>query len=314
MTLDLHRLWIFLHVIEEQGFSAAATKLYMSQPSVSNQVRKLEESLRVTLVDRSSARIRPTAEGELLAEYASRVFLLADEAISAVQQLSGLQTGRLMVGGSTTMGTYLLPDLVAEYRRRYPGIESHVFVGNHATVTQHLTSGEIGVAVVAGTPGESRLVGEPVLEDHMVLVAPPDHPLADRGPISGETLCGERFVLREPGSQTRQVQERTLAGWGVVDPPHTDAWGPEVLKRCVRSGLGIALVSELAVAEELRAGTLVALPTERPTETRVVSLVRRRDRILSPAENAFMELVRERTERTERTEETGPPPETRFSE
>ncbi|WP_455352245.1 LysR family transcriptional regulator [Streptomyces sp. SYSU K217416] len=101
MTLDLHRLWIFMQVIEQQGFSAAAQKLYMSQPSVSNQVRRLEESLRITLIDRSSARIRPTAEGELLAEYASRVFLLADEAVSAVQQLSGLQTGRLVVGGST---------------------------------------------------------------------------------------------------------------------------------------------------------------------------------------------------------------------
>ncbi|MER8037318.1 LysR family transcriptional regulator [Streptomyces hydrogenans] len=296
MTLDLHRLWIFLQVIEQQGFSAAAQKLYMSQPSVSNQVRKLEESLRTTLIDRSSARIRPTAEGELLAEYAGRVFLLADEAVSAVQQLSGLQTGRLTVGGSTTMGTYLLPELVAEYRRRHPGIESHIFVGNNATVTRQLMSGEVGVAVVAGAPGEARLVGEPLLEDRMVLVAPPGHVLAGEGPVTGRMLSGERFVLREPGSQTREVQERTLSGWGVADPPHTDAWGPEVLKRCVRAGLGISLVSEFAVAEELRAGSLVALPTEQPSETRVVSLVRRRDRILSPAENAFMELVREQTE------------------
>jgi DNA-binding transcriptional LysR family regulator len=293
VTLDLHRLWIFLHVIEQQGFSAAAQKLYMSQPSVSNQVRKLEESLRITLIDRSSARIRPTAEGELLAEYASRVFLLADEAVSAVQQLSGLQTGRLVVGGSTTVGTYLLPDLLAEYRKRHPGIESHVLVGNNSTVTQYLMNGEVGVAVVAGAPGEARLVSEPVLEDRMVLVAPPGHPLDGRGPVTGEMLAGERIVLREPGSQTRSVQELTLAGWGVEAPPHTDAWGPEVLKRCVRAGLGISLVSEHAVADELLAGTLVVLPTAQPTEPRVVSLVRRRDRILSPAENAFMELVRE---------------------
>ncbi|MEU9671194.1 LysR family transcriptional regulator [Streptomyces bobili] len=295
MTLDLHRLWIFLHVIEQQGFSAAAHKLYMSQPAVSNQVRKLEESLRVTLVDRSSARIRPTAEGELLAEYASRVFRLANEAVSAVQQLSGLQTGRLVVGGSTTMGTYLLPDLVAEFRRQHPGIECHVFVGNNSTVTQQLLSGDVGVAVVAGTPGEPRLVGEPVLEDRMVLVASPGHLLEGRGPVTGEMLSGERIVLREPGSQTREVQERTLAGWGVTAPPHSDAWGPEVLKRCVRAGLGVALISEHAVADELRTGALVELPTREPAEPRVVSLVRRRDRILSPAENAFVELVREQT-------------------
>ncbi|MFG2504682.1 LysR family transcriptional regulator [Streptomyces rubiginosohelvolus] len=294
MALDLHRLWIFLHVIEQQGFSAAALKLYMSQPSVSNQVRKLEESLRITLIDRSSARIRPTAEGELLAEYASRVFLLADEAVAAVQQLSGLQTGRLVVGGSTTMGTYLLPDLLAEYRRQHPGIDGHVFVGNNSTVTQQLMSGEVGVALVAGAPTEPRLIGEAVSEDQMVLIAPPNHALAGRGPITGEMLTGVRIVLREPGSQTREVQERTLARWGVVAPPHTDAWGPEVLKRCVRAGLGVALVSEYAVSDELRAGTLVALPTHQDTETRDISLVRRRDRILSPAEEAFVDLVRRR--------------------
>ncbi|MEU9339115.1 LysR family transcriptional regulator [Streptomyces sp. NPDC048290] len=296
MTLDLHRLWIFLHVIEQQGFSAAAQKLYMSQPSVSNQVRKLEESLRVTLVDRSSARVRPTAEGELLAEYAERVFLLADEAVAAVQQLSGLQTGRLVVGGSTTVGTYLLPDLLAEYRTRHPGIESHVVVGNNATVTQQLLSGEVGVAVVAGVPDEPRLVSEPVLQERMVLIAPPGHRLDGTGPVDGELLAGERFVLRERGSQTREVQDRTLTQWGVVAPAHTEVWGPEVLKRSVRARLGIALISEHAVVDELRAGTLVVLPTRQPTEARVVSLVRRHDRILSPAENAFMDLVREQPE------------------
>ncbi|MFJ6661221.1 LysR family transcriptional regulator [Streptomyces sp. NPDC091377] len=293
MTLDLHRLWIFLHVIEEQGFSAAANKLYMSQPSVSNQIRKLEESLRITLIDRSGARIRPTAEGELLAEYARRVFLLADEAVSAVQQLSGLQTGRLVVGGTTTLGTYLIPDLLALYRRRHPGIESHVFVGNNATVTQQLLNGEVAVAIVAGVPAEPRLLAEPVLEDRMVLIAPPGHPLGGRGPVTGQMLADERIVFREQGSQTREVQERTLTRWGVTDSPHTDAWGPEVLKRCVRAGLGIALISEHAVADEMQAGTLVRLPTEQSTEPRVISLVHRRDRILSPAEQVFMELVRE---------------------
>ncbi|WP_419998813.1 LysR family transcriptional regulator [Streptomyces boninensis] len=294
MTLDLHRLWIFMHVVEQQGFSAAAQKLYMSQPSVSNQVRRLEESLRTTLVDRSSARVRPTAEGELLAEYAHRVFLLADEAVSAVQQLSGLKTGRLVVGGTTTVGTYLLPDLVALYRGRYPGIETHILVDNNANVTRQLLSGEVGVAVIAGTPTDARLAGEAVLEDGMALIAPPGHELARQGgAVTADMLAGRRFVLREPGSHTREVQQRTLEHWGVVDPPHTDAWGPEVLKRCVRAGLGISLISEHAVEDELAAGTVVRLPTEQPAMTRAITLVRRRDRILSPAETAFMELLRE---------------------
>ncbi|MFI7005869.1 LysR substrate-binding domain-containing protein [Streptomyces sp. NPDC050145] len=296
MELNLHRLWIFLKVVEHQGFSAAAHELYMSQPSVSNQVRRLEQSLKVTLVDRSGARTRPTAEGEVLAAYAKRVFLLADEAVAAVQQVSSLEHGRLLVGGSTTVGTYLLPTLLARFRARYPGVECDVFVGNNRAVAERLLAGDIGIAVVAGGPGETaQLLVEPVLQERLVLVARTGHRLADRsGPLDPALLAGECFLMREPGSHTRTEQERVLDEWGVAEQvSRSDVWGPEAVKQCVGAGLGVALISEHAVVDDVeRSGALTILPVEPEPSPRPVSLVRRRDRLLSPAERAFVQLLR----------------------
>ena len=292
VELNLHRLWIFMQVVEHQGFSAAAQKLYMSQPSVSNQVRRLEQSLRVPLIDRSGVRATPTAEGEVLAEYGKRVFLLADEAVAAVQQVSGLVNGRLLVGGSTTVATYLLPSLLARYRAAYPGIECDIFAGNNEAVQQRLLGGDIGVAVVAGAPHAGQLQAETVLEDRLVLVAPPAHPLAGRAGITPDTLHGARFLLREPGSQTRELQEQVLADWGLDAASRSDVWGPEAVKQCVSAGLGLTLISEHAVAQNLASGTLAVLPVHPAPRARPISLVRRRDRLLSPAERAFATLLR----------------------
>ncbi|MDI3403711.1 LysR family transcriptional regulator [Streptomyces cavernicola] len=292
MELNLHRLWIFMQVVEHQGFSAAAHRLYMSQPSVSNQVRRLEQSLKVTLIDRSGSRARPTAEGEVLAEYGKRVFLLAEEAVAAVQQVSGLASGRLLVGGSTTVGTYLLPPLLARYQEQHPGIECDVFVGNNEAVLERLLAGDIGVAVVAGVPTASQLLTETVLDERLVLVASPAHPLAGRAEVHPQDLADCRFLLREPGSQTRVLQEQALSEWELDTASRGAVWGPEAAKQCVAANLGIALISEHAIVDDVRAGTLVVLPTSPAPRPRPVNLVRRRDRLLSPAERAFIDLLR----------------------
>ncbi|MDI3421183.1 LysR family transcriptional regulator [Streptomyces luteolus] len=292
MELNLHRLWIFMQVVEHQGFSAAAQRLYMSQPSVSNQVRRLEQSLKVTLIDRSGARARPTAEGEVLAEYGKRVFLLAEEAVAAVQQVSGLASGRLLVGGSTTVGTYLLPSLLARFQERHPGIECDVFVGNNEAVLERLLAGDIGVAVVAGVPTASQLLTETVLDERLVLVASPAHPLAGRAEVAPRDLADCRFLLREPGSQTRVLQEQALSEWELDAVSRGAVWGPEAAKQCVAASLGIALISEHAVVDDVHAGTLTVLPVSPAPRPRPVNLVRRRDRLLSPAERAFIDLLR----------------------
>jgi len=290
VQLNLHRLWIFMQVVECGGFSAAAQKLYMSQPSVSNQVRQLERSLHATLIDRSGARIRPTAEGDVLMEYARRVFLLADEAVSAIQQVSGLKTGRLVVGGTTTVGTYLLPQLLAGFRREHPGVECDIYVGNAVQVMKHLVDGEIGLAVFAGKPTATQLVMVPILSERLVLVTAPDHPLAGKTVAPAE-LAEERFLLRERGSSTRDEAEEALDQWDLVTVQRSEMWGPETLKQSVSAGLGVALISEHAVQHELRDGRLGTIEVEPALPSRPIVVAQRRDRLLSPAERTFVEQL-----------------------
>lgn len=291
MRLSLHRLWIFVQVLESGGFSAATEKLFMSQPSISNQVRQLESSLKVTLIDRSGARIKPTAEGEVLLEYAKRLFVLADEAVAAVAQVSGLEAGRVALGGTTTAGTYLLPAVVARFKETHPGVEFDVFVGNGAEVSKALLAGEIGIAVMMGKPSAGQLVSERLLSERLVLVAPAGHPLAGHK-VAPSELAGERFLLREHGSGTRTRQDRALEAWGITDADHADLWGLETIKQSVMAGLGISLISEHAIVAELDAGRLVVLQLDAPIEARPVVVATRRDRLLSPAEKALLELLR----------------------
>ena len=291
--LNLHRLSIFLTVVETCGFSAAAQKLYMSQPSVSNHVRNLEQSLQTTLIDRSGPRIRPTAEGEVLVEYARRVFLLTEEAVAAIREVSGVQTGRLEVGGTTTVGTYLLPRLLARFRDRHSAIECDIVVGNNGQIVKRLLDGELGLAIVAGQPGAPQLKTETVLDERLLLVAAPGHALtAEPAPLAPARLAAERFLLREPGSQTRDLQEAALISWDLDAMAKADMWGPETVKQSVAAGLGISLISEHAIDAEVRDGRLVVLEVDPPLRSRPVVVAYRRDRLLSPSERAFLGLVR----------------------
>lgn len=292
MRLSLHRLWIFSQVLESGGFSAATEKLFMSQPSISNQVRQLESSLKTTLIDRSGSRIKATAEGEVLYEYAKRLFVLADEAVAAVAQVSGLEVGRVAVGGTTTAGTYLLPAVVARFKDAHPGVEFDVFVGNAAEVTRALLAGEVGLAVMLGKPPAGQLISEKLLSERLVLVAPAGHPLTGRT-IKPEELVNERFLLREQGSATRTRQDQALEAWGLTRANHADMWGLETIKQAVMAGLGVSLISEHAIVIELAAKRMEILQVDPGVQRRPVVVATRRDRLLSPAEKAFLAVLRE---------------------
>lgn len=291
VDINYYRLWVFKTVAESGGFSAAAEHLFMSQPSVSTHVRRLEASLQVRLFDRSGAHIRLTEEGTVLLEYATRLFVLADEAIRAVRQLSELETGRLTVGGTTTVGTYLLPSLLASLHRSYPGIAYDIIVGNAAQISKELVAGNLGLALVVGDLDAPQLACDVILKERLLLVACPQHPFAGRR-LDPADLVGERFLQRERGSGTRALQEATLLQWGLRDVNTSEVWGPETCKYAAAEGLGITLISEQAVNREVRLGLLVVLDVEPMPPVRPVALAYRRDRLLSPAERAFATLAR----------------------
>jgi len=271
--VNLNQLEVLVAVIESGGFSGAAKKLYMSQPSVSNHVRNLETSFGVQLVERTSQGARPTAAGVVVVEHAREVFLQLASLERELATFQGLDGGRLTVAGTTTLGTYLLPRLVAQFSARAPRVDCQIRVGNEEAVEGWIVRGEVALGLSIGAPRE-QLEAEPLLTEEMVLVAAADSPLVGRV-LSASDLAGQRFLVRERGSATRRQQEEILQSWGLESAERWEMWGPDTLKEAAYAGLGIALLSEHATARERAVGDLVALVIDPAPPSRTVSLIRR---------------------------------------
>ncbi|WP_327632848.1 LysR family transcriptional regulator [Kribbella sp. NBC_00482] len=288
---SLTQLEILVRVVDEGSFSAAAKSLYMSQPAVSNHIRQLERSLGVSLVQRGPHGAQPTPAGAVVVEHAREVLAQLDRLEHATAGYRGLDTGQLVVAGTTTLGTYLLPRLISEFTIRAPKVSCQIRVGNEDTVESWLLGGDVGLGLCAATPTAEALRSEPVLTEDMVLVAPAGCPLKDRR-ITAADIATSRFLLREPGSATRRLQEQSLRAWGLDQVDTWDLWGSDTVKEAVQQGLGLAVLSEHVVRREVEVGFLVCLDISPAPPQREVSLVRRADRILTPPEEAFTALVR----------------------
>ena len=288
--VSLNQLEVLVAVVEAGGFSGAAKRLYMSQPSVSNHVRNLELSLGVHLVERTTQGARPTPAGDVVVDHARRIFAQLESLEHSIAGFQGLEAGRLTVAGTTTLGTYLLPRLVAEFTARAPKIDCQIRVGNEEAVEGWVIRGEVALGLCIGQPKEP-LDSEALLTEEMVLVAASDSPLVGKR-LTPEDLAGQRFLVREKGSATRQQQEDILLLWGLESADRWEMWGPDTLKEAAYQGLGVALLSEHAIARERSMGHLVALEVDPAPPSRTVSLIRRADRVLTPPEEAFVTQLR----------------------
>lgn len=260
----------------------------MSQSAVSRAVQELERQLGTVLLERRSRGVAPTVAGTILGDHARRIFMHERLAIEALNELRGLQRGRLAIGASSTIGIYLLPPLLGHYHRRYPGIELFLDIGNTQQVMEHLLAYRIDVAYVEGPVApDEHLDIMPWRSDELVVIASPDHPLARRVTISCTDLQDAPFVFREPGSGTREVMEQDLASRGITVRPVMELGSTEAIKQAVSAGLGLSMVSRVTIQSELIAGRLRVLNIPDLTVQRQLSRVRLNDRPLSQALEAW---------------------------
>ncbi|MFE1173489.1 LysR family transcriptional regulator [Streptomyces sp. NPDC058773] len=293
MKLNLHRLWVFEQVVACGGFSAAARKLYMSQPSVSQHVHKLEVSLGTTLLDRTGPRLRLTTQGEVLLRYAQQISSLAQDVTAAIDQASDAPSGRLVVGSTSAYAGHLLLPVFGRFAEFFPAVERRLRTGNTTEVLRQLTEGEVRLAVLpgdrAGAPPQHRV--EPLLEEQLVLVAHPGHPLAGRA-VTPSDLAQQRFLFREEGSATRRAQDDALVLWGRAPSRCPGVAGNDTLKQAVIAGLGIAVMPQRCVARELRDGHLALLRPDPGLPACTIVLATARETSLSLAEQEFARLLR----------------------
>jgi DNA-binding transcriptional LysR family regulator len=244
------------------------------------------------LVDRLPRGIQLTAAGRLLERHARTIFQAEHEAEAELAQLLGLERGRLAVGASTTIGSYLVPPVLGDFHALHPGVSVELEIGNTQAITQALLQGELDVGLTEGLAAGQGLDQQVLTHDEMVLIANSKHPLARRGRISLQQLPKLPFICREVGSGTRDVIEAALADVGVEIEPVMSLGSTESVKNAVVQGLGVAMVSRLTVALELRSELLVVVGVDGLHIRRALSLLTRRGKHPSPASGEFLRLLR----------------------
>jgi DNA-binding transcriptional LysR family regulator len=286
-----YRLIVFRAVARRQNFSRAADDLDLSQPAVSKHIRLLEAEWGVQLFHRLGSRVELTDAGRILADYAERMAVLTDEARRVLAELAGLQRGYLRIGASTTPGLYLLPEVVARFQTRHPGVEVTLTISNSADIARRVLSAECDLGFVGAPVEAAGLQVRPFAEDEVILIVPPGHTLAQATGIAAEAFAQATLIVREAGSGTRQLAEARLAQVGVRPRRVMELAGCEAVKRGVAAGLGVALVSRRTVTLEL-ANNLVCAPAIPGLRiVRHLYALSRKDARPTAASLAFLALV-----------------------
>lgn len=292
--LNFTHLAAFHAVAETGSVTAAAERLHVSQPALTREIRELEERLGVPLFDRLPRGMQPTEAGRLLDEFATQIFRLAEAAESAVGEFAGLKRGHLAIAASRTIGVYLLPPLMDEFRNLYPGVTLDVAISNTGRVQEQLLAHEHQLGLIEGPYDTATFDALPFGRDEIIAVAGATHPLARRRRLNAAALAESELILREAGSGTREVVEQAYAAHGLALAPTGSIGSPEAIKRLLRLGRAVSWVPKLSVADELAAGTLVALPVTDVRVTRDLNLLWHKHHTLSPSARAFRTLAAQR--------------------
>lgn len=285
--MRLTQLRSFHAVAVAGGFTGAARLLHISQPTVTTQVRFLEESYGAELFYRRGHKVSLTPLGEKLYEIAQKIFALENEAVLLLEDSGELRSGHLRVGA---VGPFHVTEMLARFNGRYPGVRVSVRVGNSLAVQQGLLDYQTDVAVLAQVADDPRFHSVPYSRHPVVAFARRDHALAGRGSVSLRDLARERMVLREEGSTTRRAFDEACARAAIVPRIAMEIGSREAIREAVIKGVGIGVVSEIEFVPDPQLVTLRIADAEMHTHAHVVCLRERRGARLV---EAFLDIVSE---------------------
>jgi DNA-binding transcriptional LysR family regulator len=289
--MDLHRLEIFCKVVELRSFTKAAEAALLSQPTISEHIRSLEEMLGEKLLDRLGREVFPTPAGQILYGYAQKMLNLREEALQAIAKYKGELSGQLIVGASTIPGTYILPKVIGSFKALHPSIHLMLTISGTGEIAEAVMRDDLEIGLVGSRSKDRRLKTEEIFSEELVLSVHPKHPWSSRDEVEMEEMYSEPFILRERNSGTRMVMSQILEAHGfdfsklnvVAEIATTQA-----VVESIKARIGISILSRQAVEEELRRGSLVAVPLKGIRFHRPFYLIQRTNRQLSPLCEAFL--------------------------
>ncbi len=299
--MDLRALEVFCKIVELGSFSRAAEAVLLTQPTVSGHIKALETELGLRLLDRAGRTVTPTRAGELLHGYAQRILALREEAQQAINEHKGGLKGHLVIGGSSIPGAYILPPLVAVFKRGHPDVTISLHVSGSRDIVRGVIDGTYEVGMVGARFDEGRVHYEPYEEDELVLAVPAAHPWASRSSVRLAELAKQPFIMRERGSGTRKVMEQAMldhslnpGGLRVV----LEVTGNEAVRQALKAGAGVSIISRRAIVDDIRCKLVAALRIQGVRLVRDFFLVTHKSRSRSPLGKAFLSFL-EQSARTD---------------
>ena len=290
MNVTFRQLKVFEAVARNLSYTRAAKELYLSQPAVSMQVKQLEDSAGLPLLEQIGKKVFLTEAGQEMRHYARSVANELQEVGEIMKRLKGLESGRLEVTVATTANAFATR-MLSKFNKMYEGSTVRLDVTNRESLLQQLADNEKDIAIMGRPPEDADLVIEPFADNPLVVVAAPDHPLVSKQPIPLYMLQDQTFVVREKGSGTRTAMERFFEEHNLSITSSMEMNENEAIKQAVQAGMGLGVVSTHTIELELETNRLVILDVEDFPIMRHWYLVHRKEKRLSPITQAFKDFV-----------------------
>ncbi len=296
MNITFRQLRVFLEVNSLSSYTQAAERLFMTQPAVSMQIKKLEQLVGLPLFEKREKKIVLTEAGTVMHQYAQSITQNLEEMSAAMEELKGVERGSLAISVASTVN-YLAPKLLAAFNRDYPKIAISLDVTNRERLLAQLDANKKDLVLMGKPPSDRELLAEPFMANPLVIIAPVQHPLLKRAQVKLNELEQETFVVREDGSGTRIAMERHFNELGAEFHAGMEMTSNEAIKQAVQAGLGLGIVSIHTLEMELETKRLALLNVESFPIQRQWYVVHRQGKHLSPAALAFKKFVIEQSKK-----------------
>ncbi len=294
--MEMRKLEAFCKVVELRSFTRAAKEMLLSQPTVSEHVRCLEEEFGQKLLERRVKDVSLTPVGVVLYDYARKILRIRNEAAQAVRHYGGILAGDVTIGCSTIPGTYIVPQLLGMFHKRYTAIKTMLRIGSSRIIAEEVLYDKLEFGVVGARWNENGLLWNRFYSDELTLVIHPEHPWVSKKEVTLAELLEEPFILRERESGTRKVIAQVLAENGLREldlQSVAEIGSTAAVKEAVKAGIGIAILSKRAVVDEIRCGRLAAIAIEKQKFQRPFYLIQRKNREFSPVASVLFEFLKE---------------------
>lgn len=298
--LTLQQIRLYESVVRLQSYTKAATEMHISQPAVSIQLKRLEESIGFQLIEQAGRKFRLTHVGEEVYQACADVLARLGLLGATISDLHGKVGGTLKISGVTTT-KYFLPNFIGRFLSEYPEVQPEMHVTNKTRLIRQLERRQCEIAVLGRVLEMDNVISTPFMPNYLVAIAHPDHPLAGQKRIVLSAFAKEPMLSREVGSGTRRAREVLFAKHGIKTRPFMELDSNESIKQAVMAGLGVSIISSSSITHELKAGRLTTLKVEELPLKRQWYVAHLADQRLSITSRTFIDYLTEQGASAERS-------------